>query len=400
MKTIPLRYLAQINPPAPEFDSQPEDAEVEFLPLEAVWADARADQTRRILKSASGGYTRYNSGDIVSPKVTPTFQAARSMIAQSAGVGTTELHVLRAREGVDPRWICYALRSSDYLREGVTAFQGVAGLQRVPADFVAAFRVAHRTADEQRRIADFLDDRVARIDQIIAARQQQATLSAEAAASAASTLLRNAPSGPPLSALAAIIDTEHKTAPSTPGGGFWVAGTNAIRHGELVPDELREIDAEAYREWTMRGTPVPGDVLLTREAPVGHVALLRAGNTKVAIGQRVVLLKPRADALDSGFLRLVLMHGALRPVIDQASAGSLHPHLNMADISRLRIPNVDMRLQSSLAAEHSRLLEVSQSHAGGFAKQIDLLQEYKQSLITAAVTGEFDVTTASTRIPE
>ena len=80
---------------------------------------------------------------------------------------TFDLHVLRAREGVDPRWICYALRSSDYLREGVTAFQGVAGLQRVPADFVAAFRVAHRTAEEQRRIADFLDDRVARIDQII-----------------------------------------------------------------------------------------------------------------------------------------------------------------------------------------------------------------------------------------
>ena len=32
--------------------------------------------------------------------------------------------------------------------------------------------------------------------------------------------------------------------------------------------------------------------------------------------------------------------------------------------------------------------------------QIARLQEYKQSLITAAVTGEFDVTTASTKIPE
>lgn len=103
VKTVPLRYLAEINPPSPELDAMSDNAEIEFLPLEAVWPDERADQTRVILKHDASGYTRFNAGDIVSPKVTPTFQAGRSMITNHAGVGTTELHILRARDGVDSR---------------------------------------------------------------------------------------------------------------------------------------------------------------------------------------------------------------------------------------------------------------------------------------------------------
>lgn len=124
----------------------------------------------------------------------------------------------------------------------------------------------------------------------------------------------DARSGPPLSAVALIIDTEHKTAPETPGGQHWCAWTGAIRKGELVRPLLREINDSTYFEWTRRAVPMAGDVLLTREAPVGEVALLSADDQPVAIGQRVVLVRP--VWLASEYLRLVLMS----PVFDRLVA--------------------------------------------------------------------------------
>lgn len=323
------------------------------------------------------------------------------MIAQAVGAGTTELHVLRPRPGVDPRYLCYGVRSKHFLEEGVTAFQGVAGLQRVPGEFVADFEVADLDTHEQRKIADFLDDRVSRIDHIIAARRKQHARVRTLTVSSADALLSEYGDrqGPPLSAVATIIDTEHKTAPSVLGGGSWIAGTSALRDGAIVHAKLRETDANAFAEWTVRGAPVVGDVLLSREAPVGQVALLTDADPLVAIGQRVVLLKPLRTHLDSGYLRLVLMAGKLQEVITLASAGSLHPHLNMADISRLRVPAAPLDLQRSLGNQHSDLLDLDVSRRRQLQQSIAHLDAYKQSLITAAVTGELDVATAGSGIP-
>lgn len=132
---------------------------------------------------------------------------------------------------------------------------------------------------------------------------------------------------------------------------------------------------------------------------MGEVALLSEADPPVAIGQRVVLLQPKQGSLDSRFLRLVLMGGAIRRVIAMASAGSLHPHLNMADISRLRVPGVELAEQSRFGSEHEKILETALQGEQQLQQSIDWLAEYKQSLITAAVTGELDVTTAGSGIP-
>ena len=308
---------------------------------------------------------------------------------------------LRPRTGVtDGPFLAWWARHAR-LSGQIVAISSGANIKHVGSDGLKRLPIDVPEVDQQRRIADFLDDRVARIDQIITARRRQRGLVEAEAHSAASCLLERAGSadGPPLSAIAAIVDTEHKTAPSIPDGGHWIAGTGAIRGGRLVHEQLRETDAAAYREWTGRGRPEIGDVLLTREAPVGEVALLEGADPAVAIGQRVVLIKPAPDRVDPRFLRLVLMAGPLRNVIALASAGSLHPHLNMSDISRLRIPGLPVARQRSLGLEHDRLLTVRQKRRSQLDASIRLVAEYKQSLITAAVTGELDVTTAGSGIP-
>ena len=307
---------------------------------------------------------------------------------------------LRPRPGVtDGRFLAWWARHA-HASGQIAAVTSGANIQHIGSDGLKDLRLHVPDLGEQQRIADFLDDRVARIDQIITARGIQLDLINEVAVSGTSDLLGAVgPEGPPLSAVCRIVDTEHKTAPTVAGGGYWIAGTGAIRDGRLVHDRLRETDSDSFTEWTSRGVPEHGDVLLTREAPVGEVALVSVGDPPVAIGQRVVLLKPNAKALDSGFLRLVLMAGEIRRIIAMASAGSLHPHLNMADIARLRIPNSALEDQRSLGRAHQQILMQAQSRRSTLGGSLDRLIEYKQSLITAAVTGELDVTTAGSGIP-
>lgn len=301
---------------------------------------------------------------------------------------------LRTRPGIAPAYLNYLLASLYFDGATTRCVLQTTGIQNLDTDAWLQTEVRDLDIGEQQRIADFLDDQVARIDNIIAARQKQAALATDTRLSVASALL-GLNDGPqaPLSAVAMIVDTEHKTAPSSPGGGHWMAGTSSVRHGEIVQSALRETDRATYQEWTRRGVPAPGDLLLTREAPVGEVALLRADNQRVAIGQRVVLVRP-LPGWRPAFLRLVLMSPVIDELVVNAIQGSLHPHLNMADIARLRVPVRDQATQQRQADAFDAHLTSIESALRLLQSAVDDLHEFKRSLITAAVTGEFDVSTA------
>jgi len=63
------------------------------------------------------------------------------------------------------------------------------------------------------------------------------------------------------------------------------------------------------------------------------------------------------------------------------------------------VPIIPRPLQAQVAdVLDARVMDAAQGNAA-VAGSIELLTEYKQSLITAAVTGELDVTTGGSGIP-
>lgn len=165
-----------VNPSTPEFDVLPDDALVPFVPLEAVWP-AGLDVSRRKLKAeVSSGYTRFMEGDIVVPKITPTFQADRAAIASGldggVAAGTTELHVVRVGPNVDRRYLRYLFSSQPFLAWGESEMIGVAGQRRVPDDWLRNLPVPVLDMAQQRLVADFLDAEIGRIDALVAKKRQ------------------------------------------------------------------------------------------------------------------------------------------------------------------------------------------------------------------------------------
>ena len=75
------------------------------------------------------------------------------------------------------------------------------------------------------------------------------------------------------------------------------------------------------------------------------------------------------------------------------------PGVNRNDMAAEDVPIIPPPLQAYIAdILDARVADTSRQTAL-IARSIDLLNEYKQSLITAAVTGELDVTTADSGIP-
>ena len=186
MREVRLRYVAQINPPTLAFSRLADDDELTFLPMESVWP-GKWQQLSQVRKKAdvAVGYTRFQDGDILVPKITPTFEASRSILVSGllggVGAGTTELHVVRPGPEIERRYLLYIFHTHPFLKNGEAEMYGVAGQQRVPDEFLRDFRVLIPSVSEQRRIADFLDAETARIDVLVRHRNRQLQLLQERA---------------------------------------------------------------------------------------------------------------------------------------------------------------------------------------------------------------------------
>jgi type I restriction enzyme, S subunit len=170
-----LRYFATVNPPTPEFLTLPQDYECSFLPLEAVWPDGRLNtEATRCVEDGFGSYNFVREGDILVPKVTPTFEHNRVAIADSLAGGlalaTTEVHTVRVHDESHRRFLHYRLRAADFQQFGKASMIGVAGLQRVPAAVLLNLPIYPAALENRARLVAFLDQECHRINRLGVAR--------------------------------------------------------------------------------------------------------------------------------------------------------------------------------------------------------------------------------------
>ncbi|GAB3351514.1 restriction endonuclease subunit S [Modestobacter lapidis] len=403
--TLRIRHLAHVNPGTLAFDALAPSAELTFMPLETVWADARLDTSRFAIKAdVSSGYVRFQDGDVLVPKTAPTFQHARATVIRGLtnglGAGSSELHLLRPRSGSDARFLAYVTRSATFVAQGVASYQGVAGLQRVPADFVANWPITSFTREEQQRIADFLDDQVDRIDRAVALRHRQSELLTNALSSAAERLLVGGGATDqrqvPLRRLVRSIKTG--ATPTPEQQWVWVEGEDASSGlAWLSPASFsgstlslgpatKYIDRQAASLFPRFGAN--STVVIGIGATAGRVAHLDEDATG---NQQLTCLEP-SEAVVPRYLTWSLW---CRQTTMRATAPfTTLPIINNETLRALEISHPSRADQERMIEE----LDERADHVGLARRHMDrwisVAQERKQALITAAVTGQFDVTTA------
>jgi type I restriction enzyme, S subunit len=164
-----LLDVVNINPPNP--DAVPsDDMLVSFVPMALVEElSGRLDpSTHRRWRDVKKGFSRFQEGDVVIAKITPSMENGKAAVAQGlahgVGAGTTELHVLRPRAGVEARYLLHYILQEGFRRRARGRMTGTAGQLRVPTAFLEEQRIPLPPVAEQLRIVETLDSLLSRLD--------------------------------------------------------------------------------------------------------------------------------------------------------------------------------------------------------------------------------------------
>src|SRR5690625_482874 len=155
-----LKNVCEINPQKSEIYRNNIN-KVTFLPMENILSPGVVDYSLvKNLEDVYAGYTYFKNRDIVMAKVTPSFEnnniAILEGLTNGIGFGTTEFHVLRAMNEITTEYLYYLLRSERFKQEGVSSMYGVAGLQRIPTQFIRDYQIGIPNVEEQISITNYI----------------------------------------------------------------------------------------------------------------------------------------------------------------------------------------------------------------------------------------------------
>ncbi|MBR4701161.1 MAG: restriction endonuclease subunit S [Oscillospiraceae bacterium] len=168
-----LKYHAYFNP-ATELPEFSDDDEVSFVPMDHLKSGFH-NTSMVPYQMVKKGYVVFQDNDILMAKVTPCLENGNLAIAgglnHGVGFGSTEINVIRCRS-IDRRFLFYVLQCPSYIEEATYNMYGVAGLKRLDPGFIPNSFFPNPPQEEQIRIAEYLDNKCAEIDLLIAAKEK------------------------------------------------------------------------------------------------------------------------------------------------------------------------------------------------------------------------------------
>ena len=403
---------------------------VVFLPMEKVEADGQIDESE--IRSACevwDGFTYFRKEDILVAKITPCFENGKGAFLGSlqtdVGFGSTEFHVLRAGRSILPKFLYHLTTTHDFRTQGTDAMTGAAGQKRVPSLFVGDFPISIPPLDEQHAIAKYLDRGTERIDKLVA---KHRLLIERLAEYRTALITRTVTQGlPPEAARATGIDPSPQLKSSgvewlgdvpahweirllghlaskfgsgvTPRGGATIyqeTGIPFLRSQNIQFDGLQmenvvRISEELHDDMSSSHVR-PGDVLLNiTGASIGRVCFVPAHFNEGNVNQHVCIIRPHWDQIQSGFLSYYLSGSMIQSRIYVEQSGASREGLTLQSIRDFPVPLPPLDEQHAIVAFLDRETGRIDSLSRRVETAIERLQEYRASLITAAVTGKIDV---------
>ncbi|WP_010170125.1 restriction endonuclease subunit S [Bacillus coahuilensis] len=176
-----------------------------------------------------------------------------------------------------------------------------------------------------------------------------------------------------------VTDCQHSTAPAVDyETEYRMLRTVNIRDGRLRDIETtKSVTEETYKKWSVRGYLEDGDVILTREAPMGEVAILKDEEYKFFLGQRMLQLKVKKEIITPEFLYYSLQTSSMRhQIMMNEGTGSVVSNIRIPLLKKMQISVPSIKLQKKITL----LLESIDSKYNNNNSMIKGLEELSQIL--------------------
>ena len=135
----------------------------------------------------------------------------------------------------------------------------------------------------------------------------------------------------------AITDCHHST-PNWTDSGYVVVRSENVKRGKISLEGASYTDQSTFFERISRSVPEPGDLIITREAPMGEVGMIPEG-VQCCLGQRLVLVKPDALKIDRHYLLYAMQSPFVQKQIGASDeTGSTVSNLRIPALKELAIP--------------------------------------------------------------
>ncbi len=412
-----LRFVAKLNPSKGEISGLDRETTASFLPMEAIGDDGtlRLDK-ERLIGEVESGYTYFRDGDVTVAKITPCYENGKGALMRGLvngiGFGTTELIVARPKpEQIIGTYLHYLFTSPDFRSLGESHMYGAGGQKRVPDSFVRDFATAFPPLPEQTQIAAFLDRETTKIDELVAEQRRLMELMKEkrqAVISHAVTkgLNPDAPMKPSgiewLGEVPAhwdraqvgrvcrqVSDGPHFSPSYVDEGVMFISARN-IGVDAWYLEDAKFVSEADYLEFCRRVIPEKGDVLYTKGGTTG-IARVVDFEVRFQVWVHVAVLKLHRDLVDPYFVAYALNSVGCYEQSQLHTRGATNQDLGLTRMTKIwfALPplNEQLEINDFLHRETDRL----DTLAAEAQRAIDLLQERRTALISAAITGQIDV---------
>jgi len=345
-----------------------------------------------------------------------------SLWAWMGGLGFTQYHgivssaygVYRPSAGFSAMWpyFDYLLRSGAYDWELQVRSKGIwtSRLQLTDESFLDMPIVVPLQAEAE-TIAKFLYTHDRRIRRFIAAKrrliallneQKQAIIS-RAVTHGLDPNVRLKPSGidwlgevpehwdvVPLIRCASELSDYRGATPEKVDRGLFLVTARNIRMGWIDYEASQEyVRPEQYNLIMRRGLPKCGDILLTTEAPLGHVALI--DREDVALAQRIIRFRMDERKMIPNFTLYSLMAHYFQWQLEVRATGSTALGIKASKLAQLLVVCPPLQEQAEVAAQLDDRTQRLDNAVRSTEREIRLLREYRARLIADVVTGRLDV---------
>jgi type I restriction enzyme, S subunit len=149
-------------------------------------------------------------------------------------------------------------------------------------------------------------------------------------------------------------------------------------------------DAAALQRFALRDS----DIVIGMDRPLiqggMRVATIASTDLPALLVQRVARLRAN-HRTSNGFLRYALMSDPFRAHFLPQTTGVSVPHISTDQIGSFRLPLPSRAEQEGIAAALRERETTTSETTRVLGRQVGLLSEHRQALITAAVTGDLDI---------
>ena len=341
-----------------------------------------------------GTVSLFEPNDVLFGKLRPYL--AKVSLVDFSGACSTEALVLRPKTNQWPPFVRYVLSNGEFIDDVNSSTFG-AKMPRASWEFIGSRTVPVPDLPTQKAIADFLDRETARIDQLIEWKQRMVEVLEEKriaaitdlfcgvrAAGCKSFRLRYLLSQPLKYGANEAADSDD------PNDVRFIRITDFRSDGTLREETFKSLPIEKAQEYLLE----EGDILFARSgATVGKTFIYEESFGPCCFAGYLIRARLNRKKVVPQFVKALTETSEYWNLIGLSNIQATIQNVNAKKYAQLNVPAPPVEAQEKIVGVYKDILSRYKHLKANIDRSADRLREFRSALITAAVTGQIDVST-------